>query len=188
MVTMLKIGKAKGNRQRVLLLSVLVLFIVFKAEAQTTWVGGTAGATTAWLTATNWSTGVVPSATTDVIINSGTTYMPTISATGTYTVKSLTVNSGATLTITTRTLTAGGVSGSGSIIDNGILIVGDATNNSTSQFDGIISGTGVLTKAGTGSFTITGTNTYSGATNVNAGTIIVGNNAALGSTTATTIA
>ena len=71
-------------------------------EAQTTWVGGTS---TAWATAANWSPATVPGTTTDVVINSGATNMPTISAAN-ITIRSLTVNSGATLTTTTaKTLT-----------------------------------------------------------------------------------
>jgi autotransporter-associated beta strand protein len=60
-------------------------------------------------------------------------------------------------------------------------IKGDVTNNGTLAFDqagdgvyaGVISGTGYLTKAGAGSLTLSGTNTYSGETLVNVGELIV---------------
>ena len=162
----------------------LMQFFVFVSKAQTIWLGGT----TAWATTTNWSTGVVPTSTTDVVINSGVTNMPIISATGTYTIQSLTINSGATLTInSSRALTVAGLSGSGSLINNGAITVGDANNLST-QFDGVISGTGTVSKAGTGTLTITGTNTYTGATAIAAGTIAIGSaTATLGANSATTV-
>src|SRR5204863_151174 len=49
--------------------------------------------------------------------------------------------------------------------------------------DGTISGTGVLNKFGSGTLTLTGANTYSGGTNVNAGTVLANN--ATGSATGT---
>jgi fibronectin-binding autotransporter adhesin len=52
------------------------------------------------------------------------------------------------------------------------------TNNST--LNGVISGTGSLTKDGSGSVTLNGANTYSGGTNINAGKAIISQNASLG--------
>ncbi len=60
------------------------------------------------------------------------------------------------------------------------LTTGDATDTA---FAGVISGTGgALTKAGTGTFTISGDNTYSGLTTVSAGTLKLGHLNALGGT------
>ena len=54
----------------------------------------------------------------------------------------------------------------------GALTTGDATNTT---FQGIISGdTGTVTKQGTGVWTVTGANSYTGGTTVNAGTLAVG--------------
>ena len=53
---------------------------------------------------------------------------------------------------------------------------------------GIISGTGTLTKSGIGTWILSGTNSYTSTTTVSTGTLQLGNNAALGTTTATTIA
>lgn len=63
------------------------------------------------------------------------------------------------------------LSGNGTIDNNG--------NNLT--FSGVISGGGALTYAGAGVTTVTGSNGYSGGTTLNAGTVNVNNNAALGS-------
>ncbi len=49
---------------------------------------------------------------------------------------------------------------------------------------GVISGTGALTKAGTGTLTLAGTNTYTGATAINAGTVVISSEANLGGPTA----
>ncbi|OAI47894.1 hypothetical protein AYO45_05505, partial [Gammaproteobacteria bacterium SCGC AG-212-F23] len=61
--------------------------------------------------------------------------------------------------------------------------------STTLTYNGIIAGSGALTKAGTGILVMGGTNTYSGATNINAGTLAVTADSALGTTAAgTTIA
>jgi autotransporter-associated beta strand protein len=65
----------------------------------------------------------------------------------------------------------------GGIIDTG-------GNNST--FSGQFTGTGLLTKNGTGTLTLTNTNNpYSGGTTINSGTLVVGSGASLGSGTLT---
>ena len=48
-------------------------------------------------------------------------------------------------------------------------------------FGGVVSGTGSLTQAGTGTVILTGTNTYSGGTTIAAGTLQVGNGGTTGS-------
>ena len=89
--------------------------------------------------------------------------------------------------------TINGLSGSGTV-DNGVsgtptLTVGD--NNATSTFSGPIvntSGTLALTKIGTGTLTLSGTNTYAGATQVNGGLLVFSSSSAKSSGTATTLA
>jgi len=56
-------------------------------------------------------------------------------------------------------------------------------NNATATYSGVLSGGGSLAKSGTGTFTLSGTNTYTGATAVNAGTLLVSGSIS-GSTTA----
>ena len=77
--------------------------------------------------------------------------------------------------------TIGSLSGGGSLGGNvslgvGILTVGG--NNANTSYSGAISGTGGLTKQGTGILDLTGINTYLGSTIVNAGILQAGGNGA----------
>jgi len=58
-------------------------------------------------------------------------------------------------------------------LGSGTLTTGG--NGGSTSFAGVISGTGGLTKQGAGTFTLSGTNTYTGATTVGAGTLQLGN-------------
>jgi T5SS/PEP-CTERM-associated repeat protein/autotransporter-associated beta strand protein len=73
-----------------------------------------------------------------------------------------------------------GIAGSAVTLGGNTLSLGTA--NSTA-FAGVVSGTGALTKRGTGTLTLSGANTYGGGTSLNAGTIAAGNNTALGTGT-----
>jgi autotransporter-associated beta strand protein len=80
----------------------------------------------------------------------------------------VTVSSGATLNLSSNE-TVGSLTGSGAVtLGSYTLTAGDGSSTS---FDGIISGTGALTKTGTGTLTLTGANSYSGPTTVSAGTL-----------------
>ncbi len=66
---------------------------------------------------------------------------------------------------------------------NGVTLNGTSTLNTqgfTLTLNGVIGGTGTLSKIGTGTLELNGDNTYSGGTSLTAGTIRVGNNNALG--------
>ncbi len=74
----------------------------------------------------------------------------------------------------------------GSLAGGGTVALGSATlttgnDNSSTTFSGIIGGSGGLGKVGSGAFTLSGPNTYSGGTSILAGTIVVGNDSAFGS-------
>jgi len=76
----------------------------------------------------------------------------------------------------------GGSTGSlaGNIIDNAALV---SNLSGASTLAGVISGTGSLTQNGRGVLALTGANSYSGGTAINAGSVSVGNNRALGTGT-----
>ncbi len=69
------------------------------------------------------------------------------------------------------------------IINQGALVYGSSAAQTLS---GVISGSGSLTQNGAGTLTLSGTNPYGGATTVNAGTLIIGNAAAVGGTSGIT--
>jgi len=91
--------------------------------------------------------------------------------TSTLTLSALNTYTGAT-TISDGTLEIGSAgklgngSYAGTIANDGIL---NYNSSATQTLNGIISGTGALTKDNTSTLTLTGANTYSGATNINAG-------------------
>src|SRR6478609_6955870 len=63
------------------------------------WVGGASGAPNDWGTAANWSPSGVPASGDDVIISTAATFFPILTNGQSFTGNSLTVQSGATLTI-----------------------------------------------------------------------------------------
>ncbi len=65
----------------------------------------------------------------------------------------------------------------------------NSTNNAgaTQTFGGVISGAGVFNQNGLGTAVLNGANTYTGQTNVNAGTVVLGNATALGTIAAGTV-
>ncbi|MFG1428206.1 autotransporter domain-containing protein [Roseixanthobacter glucoisosaccharinicivorans] len=116
------------------------------------------------------------------------TYSGIISGTG-----SLTQAGGGTLILTGANTYSGGTTisaGTLQIGDGGATgsITGNVTNNGTLVFNhsgsdlflGNISGSGQVVKEGSGSQTLSGTNTYTGGTTINAGTLQVSSDEALG--------
>ncbi|WP_265923282.1 autotransporter outer membrane beta-barrel domain-containing protein [Cupriavidus nantongensis] len=95
-----------------------------------------------------------------------------------------TYTGGTTIAAGTLQLGNGGTSGSiaGDVVNNGTLAFNRSDNT---IFAGAISGNGSVAQAGPGTTALTGTNTYSGATAVQAGTLLVNGNqaAATGLTT-----
>ncbi|NCX68880.1 MAG: hypothetical protein EBW93_07220, partial [Betaproteobacteria bacterium] len=80
---------------------------------------------------------------------------------------------------------AGTVDLNGDVANIGTLSV--TTTSSDSDISGVISTDTIVTKAGAGTLTLSGTNTYTGQTNINAGTLAVTVNDALGTNAAGTV-
>ncbi|GEP44778.1 autotransporter-associated beta strand repeat-containing protein [Brevifollis gellanilyticus] len=83
------------------------------------------------------------------------------------------VASGAVFDLNNLSGAIGSLAGAGNVtLGSGTLTTG--ADNTSTTFSGVISGTGGLTKSGSGVFTLSGTNTYSGSTTINAGTLRLG--------------
>lgn len=101
----------------------------------------------------------------------------------------LAVANAATFDLNGQAQAIGSLAGAaGSAVTLGSAALTTGGNNTSTNFDGVISGTGSLVKTGTGTFTLGGANSYSGATNVAGGTLQAGAANALPSTTAVTVA
>jgi autotransporter-associated beta strand protein len=97
---------------------------------------------------------------------------------------------GATLDLNGTNETIGSLGGGGSAggtvaLGSGTLTTGSA--NTSTTFSGLISGSGGLTKVGTGSFYLRGSNTYAGLTTINGGSVLVSADGALGTAAAGTV-
>ena len=91
-----------------------------------------------------------------------------------------TVAGGTRLDLNNFSQTIGSLAGAGNVtLGSGTLTTGG--DNTSTLFSGVISGTGGLVKTGTGVFGLTGANTYTGGTTINAGALQLGNGGASGS-------
>jgi len=111
------------------------------------------------------------------IIANGTATLTLVkSGSGTQTLLGNNTYTGTTTISGTLEIGSTGLLGNGSysatVTNNGTFLFG---SNSNQTLSGIISGTGVLTKSGTGTLITNAVNTYTGGTIVNAGTLQIGN-------------
>ena len=98
----------------------------------------------------------------------------------------VTVGASGTIDLNSLSANLGSIAGSGAItLGSGTLTVGG--NGSASNFSGIISGAGGLTKTAGQVLTLSGANSYTGATNILTGEILLGASGTLPSTTAVAI-
>jgi autotransporter-associated beta strand protein len=116
------------------------------------------------------------------IINAGTLQLE--AATAIPPAASITVAAGATLDLNNFRATIDALAGAGNVT-LGIGSLSTGGDDTSSAFHGIISGNGNLIKIGTGTLALAGANAYTGGTRLLAGTLIVGNDSALGSGTLT---
>jgi outer membrane autotransporter protein len=95
-------------------------------------------------------------------------------------VSAFTVNGGATLDLGNTDQTIGSLAGAGAVnLGSGTLTTGGL--GTSTRFDGVMAGSGGLVKAGTGTMTLTGDNTYTGGTTITAGMLSIGNGGTSGS-------
>jgi autotransporter-associated beta strand protein len=77
------------------------------------------------------------------------------------------------------TRTIGGLTGSGTVqtTTSGLThnLAVDMSSGTTNIFSGVVAGSGALVKRGAGTLVLSGTNSYSGATEVNVGTLVISN-------------
>jgi autotransporter-associated beta strand protein len=99
-------------------------------------------------------------------------------------------NAGGTVDISGLTsggMTSGSIEGAGNYVLGANTLTTGSLNTST-QVDGVISGAGGgLTKVGTGTLTLTGTNTYGGATTISAGTLAISGFGSISSSSVVTV-
>lgn len=98
-------------------------------------------------------------------------------------------NAGGTVDISGLTsggMTSGSIEGAGNYVLGANTLTTGSLNTST-QVDGIISGTGGLTKVGTGTLTLAGTNAYTGATTISAGTLAISGFGSISSSSVVTV-
>ena len=155
------------------------------------WTGSTS---TDWFITTNWSTGSVPSASTSVTIPSGLTLYPVLN-TGTGSVNNITIQTGATVSVTAAVLQIGGtISNSGSFnasagtidLNGGTVqpISGNAFTGNKIQNLIISNSAGVnVSSTANDSLIVTGVMNFG---NVNNATLATGNNLKLRSTASAT--
>lgn len=99
---------------------------------------------------------------------------------------------GANLTLNNLSGQIGSLSGTGTAATSGNLVLGSGTltvgNSNSTSYSGVITSTGGgITKIGNSTLTLSGANTYTGATLVSVGTLQIGATTALGNTTSTTV-
>jgi len=97
---------------------------------------------------------------------------------------SVSVTNGLQFDTGTNSYTIGALSGGSNFAlqDTGssAVILRTGNNNTNSTYSGVMSGTGALVKIGTGTLTLSGSNTYTGDTTVSAGTVLLNGAGQLG--------
>ncbi len=152
-----------------LILFFLLLITSSRAETRTAATSGN------WSSGDTWEGAVVPVATDDVTIPIGVT----VTLDAATSCKSL--NLSGTLDLNGSTFSTGAFSGNGTLTNGAELkVFTTGADNTNTEFSGQINGTLSLTKIGTGSFTLSGMNTYNGNTTLLSGTLNINHPSAIG--------
>ena len=170
-----------GNAYSLLLASSATTLSVTVADGVDIWNGTTS---TDWNVASNWSLGVVPTATHDVQIGNGTgTFKgaPSVTGAGGTCNSILFTSAAAAVGAGGGTLTVGGggitVAVAGSSIACPVALAANqtwATGASGLAVSGAISGAFTLGKTGSGTLTLSAASSYSGPTTISGGTVASG--------------
>lgn len=191
MSTLSPLGFGVLRRAKLAIHCVIALFAVAclpQLHAQAIWDGG--GSSANWSDSANWGATVPLAGGTLALQFGGTLQLGANNDFATFTASSLTFNAGAgAFTLGGNAISlAGGITNNSSntqTIGIGLNLTADSNLNANTAaltVGGIIDGAFGITKSGTGTLTLNGANTYTGVTNLSAGTLIAGHNQALGTT------
>jgi autotransporter-associated beta strand protein len=181
---------ARNDRSRVVLRSAAHLAIEMLEQRRllstSTWTG--LGSDNNWATAANWSGNVAPNPGDSLVFSGSTQTTANDNYPAGTSFNSIEFSaSGFTLTGNPVALTAGITVDSGASTASVSLPVALSGSQAVTVafganlgISGAVSGSGALTKAGPGTVTLTGSNTYSGGTSLNAGTLDIHADSALG--------
>lgn len=137
----------------------------------------TSAASGNWTDGTTWVGGIAPGASDEAVIVSP----HNVTLTAFTTIQKLTINGKGKITMNTKSMWVGILESAGVTATTMPTITNSGTNrnltienSSNCTFAGIISGSVVLIKEGTGTLTLSGKNTYTGGTTINAGRLRIG--------------
>jgi autotransporter-associated beta strand protein len=118
-------------------------------------------------------------------VQAGTLRIAGTDGSGDYMVSAMEVGPGATLEITAEVggTSVGSLSGSGRVAFGEQSALSFGSDNTSTEFSGVISGPGYIYKLGTGTQTLSGLNRYTGITDIGQGSLRLGIDNALPSTT-----